>query len=91
MVVLGPEPDCLPPPSCLLTVGFIAAPFALLFDGGQYVMMGTTTLSEAPWMGAPMFVVGALMLFFTLHIARGVGRLHGQLAKHLLVRTSQYA
>ena len=73
------------------TLAFMAAPIALLFGAAQHVMIGPVTLAEAPWMGVPMFAFGALMLFVTLHIARGVGRLHGQLAKHLLVRTSQYA
>lgn len=73
------------------SLGFIAAPFALIFNGAQHVMIGTVTLADAPWMSVPMFVFGALLLFVTLHIARGVARLHGQLAKHLLVRTSQYA
>jgi len=27
-----------------------------------------------------------LLLFATLHLARGIGRLHGMMAKHLLVR-----
>ncbi|WP_329742899.1 sensor domain-containing protein [Dyella sp. A6] len=32
-----------------------------------------------------MGVVGLLLLFGTLHLARGLGRLHGALAKHMLV------
>lgn len=31
-------------------------------------------------------VLGILMLFGTLHLARGIGKFHGWLAKHLLVR-----
>jgi hypothetical protein len=34
---------------------------------------------------------GVLLLFVTLHVARGIGRLHGQLAKHLLVKSAQYS
>jgi len=33
-----------------------------------------------------MFVLGVLLLFVTLHLVRGLGWLHGQLAKNLLVR-----
>ncbi|MHB1059236.1 MAG: sensor domain-containing protein [Rhodanobacter sp.] len=33
-------------------------------------------------------VAGALLLFVTLHLARGIGYLHGLLAKHLLVATA---
>jgi hypothetical protein len=32
-----------------------------------------------------MSVCGIVMLFATLHIVRGLGYLHGQIAKHLLV------
>ena len=35
-----------------------------------------------------LFVLGFLLLFVTLHIARGIGHLHGQFAKHLLVKSS---
>jgi hypothetical protein len=31
------------------------------------------------------------MLFAMLHVVRAVGRLHGQLAKHLLVKSAQYS
>ncbi len=32
-----------------------------------------------------MFVLGVVLLFATLHLARGIGRMHGHIAKHLLV------
>lgn len=35
-----------------------------------------------------VFVLGFLLLFATLHIARGIGHLHGQFAKHLLVKSA---
>ncbi|MDQ3228465.1 MAG: sensor domain-containing protein [Pseudomonadota bacterium] len=38
------------------------------------------------WALPLLFVGGILLLFGTLHIARGIGRLHGMLAKNLLVR-----
>jgi len=34
----------------------------------------------------PMFLAGALGIFVTLHVARGIGKLHGMMAKHLLVK-----
>jgi uncharacterized membrane protein len=44
-----------------------------------------------PVLAAPLLVVlGVLGLFLTLHLARGVGRLHGGLAKHLLVKSAQH-
>lgn len=33
-------------------------------------------------------VFGVLLLFVTMHVVRGIGYLHGQLAKHLLVRSA---
>ena len=35
-------------------------------------------------------VIGIFLLCLTLHMARGVGRMQGQLAKHFLVKTAQY-
>ena len=32
-----------------------------------------------------------LLLFLTLHLVRAIGQLHGQLAKHMLVKTAQYS
>lgn len=44
------------------------------------------TTSLHAWSLPLLFVVGILLLFATLHIARGIGHLHGLLAKNLLVR-----
>ncbi|MCM2338651.1 MAG: hypothetical protein NDI59_08120, partial [Lysobacter sp.] len=48
------------------------------------------TSAEA-WMLPLMLLGGVLLLFITLHVARGIGRLHGMLAKHLLVKSAQYS
>jgi len=32
-----------------------------------------------------------LTLFASLHLFRGIGRMHGGIAKHLLVKTAQYS
>jgi hypothetical protein len=43
------------------------------------------------WWEAPLAsILGVLGLFVTLHLARGVGKVHGLLAKHLLVKTAQH-
>jgi uncharacterized membrane protein len=44
----------------------------------------TTTL--AAWMLPLCLVVGVLLFFLTLHLSRGIGKVHGLIAKHLLVR-----
>lgn len=38
------------------------------------------------WQLPLLFVAGVVILFGTLHLARGIGLVHGRLAKHLLVR-----
>ena len=44
----------------------------------------------APWEVPLVIAAGVLLFFTTLHLARLVGRVHGGLAKHLLVKTAQY-
>lgn len=45
---------------------------------------------SASWPGVAVWcVLGILLLFATLHLVRGVGRLHGTLAKHLLVKSAR--
>lgn len=41
----------------------------------------------APWTGPVLLMIGTLIVFATLHLARGVAHLHGALAKHLLVKS----
>ena len=46
----------------------------------------------APWIMLPLLVAsGIATLLLTLHVARGIGYLHAQLAKRLLVKTAQHA
>ena len=48
--------------------------------------MGGTDLLEHYWTWPLLMLGGAELLTVTLHLVRLLGRLHGQLAKHLLVR-----
>ena len=75
----------------LVWLGFANASVQL--DGWQILHVDHDVVATSmPAWGLPaMFVCGILLLFATMHVARGIGRLHGQLAKHLLVRTAQYA
>ncbi|GAB3743731.1 sensor domain-containing protein [Lysobacter olei] len=84
-----------------MSLAFIAAPIGAWtglmtahvdYAGWQVVgwdgnVWGT---SAEAWMLPLMLLGGVLLLFITLHVARGIGRLHGMLAKHLLVRSAQY-
>ena len=81
-----------------VAVSFIAAPLLVwtgvaTIDSGLHGWQllnihdgfGVTTSLEM-WALPLLFVGGILLLFATLHLARGIGRLHGLLAKNLLVR-----
>ena len=68
-----------------LSLSLLGAPLiGLLGGGGVYV--GGTDLLEHYWTWPLLMLSGALLLTLTLHLVRLLGRLHGQLAKHLLVR-----
>ncbi len=84
-----------------VSVSFIAAPLLIWFgdvtgnmDVGSWTLLnldgGTFNTSLEAWQTPFLLVAGVLLLFVTLHIARGIGSLHGQLAKHLLVKSAQY-
>ena len=84
------------------SLAFIATPIAVWagyaeadigIDGWQLLNVENHVLSTSlPEWGLPLVLVcGVLLLFATMHVARGIGRLHGLMAKHLLVKTAQYA
>jgi hypothetical protein len=71
-----------------VSAGFIAAPIAALLAWSGWGPMSQVEIHGLePWAVPFLFVGGVLLLFATLHVARGVGHLHGQIAKHLLVRS----
>ncbi len=64
------------------------------FDGLVWMGQATDGVwgTSFGWFSLPLvFVFGVVLLFATLHLARGIGYVHGQFAKHLLVKTAQYA
>lgn len=80
---------------------FVAAPVAVWlgwadvnanFDGWYLLNLDNDVIATSlPLWGLPLlFVAGILLLFVALHVVRGIGRLHGLFAKHLLVKTAQY-
>ncbi len=74
-----------------LSLSLTLAPLALL--PGVHVsvwIFGIDIPAQAPWVFPLLSVAGVLLLFSTLHLARGIGRLHGRFAKHLLVKWAQY-
>ena len=68
----------------LVSLAFIWSPVAAMFGSLQGIYIDGQLLPAA---ATPVLaVIGAVLLFATLHLARGIGRLHGMMAKHLLVR-----
>jgi uncharacterized membrane protein len=78
-----------------VALAFIAAPLlyaaagfggyghALDMDGVQFGLLGLP-----PEIGLPLlFVAGVVLLFAMMHFARGIGHVHGAIAKSLLVRS----
>lgn len=70
-----------------VSLSFVAAPLSLFFP--QYLditVFDWSMTAQAPWLLPLMSIAGILMLFATLHLARGIGKVHGLFAKLLLVR-----
>jgi uncharacterized membrane protein len=61
---------------------------ALLFEGGGIHMDGVLVTAE-PVVGLIAVPLGILVLTLVLHLIRGIGTMHGALAKHLLVAQSR--
>jgi len=63
---------------------------AALFSGdipGVYVDgVNVLPMAASPLVGIVIAAVGVLLLLLTMHLARGIGKLHGLIAKNLLVR-----
>jgi len=80
-----------------VSLSLVAAPIAVwtgLADvqvgdrGWLFLETGSTDISTSltMWQLPLVLVAGFLLFFVTLHLAKGIGKLHGLLAKHLLVR-----
>ncbi len=73
-----------------VSLSFMAAPLLVWFggiDNGWFVDNWWIDNRVELWWQLPLlFVAGSVLLFATLHLARGIGRVHGQLAKQLLVK-----
>ncbi|WP_305804491.1 sensor domain-containing protein [Stenotrophomonas sp. YIM B06876] len=71
-----------------LSLGLVFSPLGHLFNGGMFGIWvsGHNVFNSAPWLWPVSVAAGMLLLFVTLHLARGIGNLHGMMAKHLLVR-----
>ena len=74
-----------------VSLSLIIAPIAALFGFGSTLSFdGIPLAMDTQWLWPIAVLCGVVLLFLTLHVARGVGYLHGLLAKHMLVKTAQY-
>jgi len=81
-----------------VSIAFVLVPLALPFQylWGDSVFIGNRVTVDwgfgqhvPGWSEAIVIcVIGIALLFITLHLVRGLGKLHGQIAKHLLVQSS---
>ena len=74
-----------------LSVAFIAAPFAWFIGHDIHVSLPGYIGPNPDFLAVLLAPLGVLLLFAFMHAARGIGRLHGLLAKHLLVRLADRA
>lgn len=80
-----------------VSLAFIGSPFAYWFsrgDFGSYIDINQISLdwgagAHTPTFGDAMLlcVIGIILLFATLHLVRGLGKMHAHIAKGLLVRS----
>jgi hypothetical protein len=78
-----------------LTVGFLGLPLMMLFGHGWLQGLYVDHQVTVDWGFGPhipgwgdaiaMCMLGVVLLFATLHLARALGRMHGCIAKHMLV------
>jgi uncharacterized membrane protein len=66
-------------------LGLVANPFIYAFTGWGLVNFNETVIMLPLWLQPLQIVLGVAILFGLMHLARGVGKLQGGLAKHLLV------
>ena len=73
-----------------VSLAFIGSPFVKAF-GFNVINMDVDGFSYygPGWAGTiALCLFGIVLLFASLHLVRGIGRVHGQIAKHLLVPSS---
>src|SRR3546814_18190145 len=76
----------------IVSLSLALAPLALLPGVHLNVwLFGIDIPAQAPWLLPVFSVVGVLLLFVSLHMALGLGRLPGVLAKNLSGKWGQYA
>ena len=73
-----------------LSVGLALSPITKATIGIGIVNINDYAIAPPLWALPLTLPLGIALLCLTLHMARGLGQMQGQLAKHFLVKTAQY-
>lgn len=69
------------------SLALLFAPLAdVALDQPVNLWINDVNVGDGVWLWPLAMAAGLVLLFATLHLARAIGRLHGAIAKHLLVR-----
>ena len=71
-----------------LSLGLASTPLAWLFGAPLSYTIDDQSFVPSALATPLLTVIGIVLLFATLHFVRGVGKMHAQFAKHLLVRST---
>lgn len=70
-----------------VSLSLLMSPVLDLFGGSYWIFIDGVDYYSVPWLVTPLFaVIGLGLLTGLMHIARGIGWMHGNLAKNLLVK-----
>jgi len=75
----------------VLSLALTIAPIVVLLYHAGLITIDGTVDSPHPALLPLVSILGIVLLTLTLHLSRGIGYLHGQLAKSLLVRAPRTA
>jgi len=79
-----------------VSVAFIGAPLVKVFGWMNVISPDWNICNGPDWLcygpnwadGIGLCIVGIILLFATLHLVRSLGKMHGHIARHLLVRSA---
>src|SRR5581483_384479 len=69
-----------------LSLGLALSPLTMAIFGWGIVNINDRHYGPPLWAEPFTLVIGVVILCLTLHLARGIGRMQGALAKHFLVK-----
>ncbi len=72
-----------------VSLGMIVAPIVMLLWHGHLIQIHGVVETPHPALLPLMSILGIVLLTVTLHLSRGIGYLHGQVAKSLLVSSTR--